>query len=258
MYIMKEGDMSSNVLVVVHGLGEHSERYRDLVRRILRIGYGVITFDLPGHGRSPGIRGHAPLKKILKVLDNIVSELPNPPVLFGHSLGGLVVARYVESGGRSRAIILSSPGLDYDKSKVPDSLVKLAKFLSLVVPFLPMDNRIDPDKLSRNKDAVKRYVEDPLVHRKISVALARDFFVESQKAIEEAGKINVPVLVLIGTADEVTPPEGAKRFFQNLKVRDKKLVEFEGGYHELFEDPEHSEGFYEEITKFLKKVYNPE
>lgn len=251
---MKEGDMSSKVLLVIHGLGEHSGRYRDLVRLALKHGYGVITFDLPGHGRSPGMRGHAPLRKVLRIVDNLAKDTAEPPVIFGHSLGGLVAARYAELGGRLKGLILSSPGLSYDRSKVPDSLVNLAKFLSALVPFLPMDNRIDPKKLSRNEEAVEKYVNDPLVHRKISVALARDFFLESERAVKEAEKITAPVLLLIGTSDEITPPDGARKFFENLRVHDKKKIEFEGGYHELFEDPEHSERFYREIEKFLIEV----
>ncbi len=253
---MKEGDMSSDVLLVIHGLGEHSGRYRELVKRALRLGYGVITFDLPGHGRSPGVRGHAPLKRVLRIVDELAHETMNPPVIFGHSLGGLIAARYAEGGGRSKALILSSPGFSYDESKVSPFLVNLSKFLALIIPFLPMDNRIDPEKLSRSEDAVRRYVSDPLVHRKISVALARDFFVESKRAVEEASKVRVSTLLLIGTADEVTPPDGAREFFKRLAVKDKKIVEFEGGYHELFEDPEHSERFYGEIEDFLKRVYN--
>ena len=252
--MMKEGDMSSKVLLIIHGLGEHSGRYRDLVKLALRRGYGVITFDLPGHGKSHGIRGHAPMKKVLRIVDNLAKETAEPPVIFGHSLGGLIAARYAETGGRLKALILSSPGFSYDRSKVPKSLVNLAKFLSLITPFLPMDNKIDPSKLSRNEDAVKRYVNDPLVHRKISVALARDFFLESERAVVEAGKINVPVLLMIGTSDEVTPPDGARKFYENLRVHTKKKIEFEGGYHELFEDPEHSGRFYEEIEKFLIEV----
>ncbi len=252
--MMKEGDMSSKVLLIIHGLGEHSGRYRNLVKIALKHGYGVVTFDLPGHGKSPGIRGHAPLKKVLRMVDNLAKETAEPPVIFGHSLGGLIAARYAELGGRLKGLILSSPGLSYDKSKVSDSLVNLAKFLSFVVPFLTMDNKIDPNKLSRNEKAVERYVSDPLVHRRISVALARDFFLESEKAIKDAEKIRVPVLLLIGTADEVTPPDGARKFYENLRVHTKKKVEFEGGYHELFEDPEHSERFYKEIEKFLLEV----
>ncbi len=251
---MKEGDMSSDVLMIIHGLGEHSGRHKKLVRTALKLGYGVITFDLPGHGRSPGIRGHAPLSKVLKIVDDLAHDTMNPPVIFGHSLGGLVAARYAEKGGRLKGLILSSPGLDYDRSRVSKSLVNLSKFLASVLPFLPMDNRIDPKKLSRNKEAVEKYINDPLVHKKISVALARDFFIESEKAVEEAGNIKVPVLLMVGTADEITPPEGAKRFYKNLRVSNKKLVEFEGGYHELFEDPEYSERFFAEVVDFLKVV----
>ena len=252
VYVREEGAFDEHILII-HGLGEHSGRYWNFIDRALKEKFSVITFDLPGHGKSKGVRGHAPLKKVLKIVDDMVKRLGRDPIIFGHSLGGLIAARYVEMGGRAKMLILSSPGFSYDKEKVKPSLIGLAKFLAAIVPFLPMNNRIDPKKLSRNKDAVERYVKDPLVHDKISVALARDFFVESERAIEEAGRIKVPVLLLIGTADEVTPPDGAREFFRRLKVKDKKMIEYEGAFHEIFEDPEHASKFYDDIFRFIKE-----
>ena len=244
----------AKTIVVVHGLGEHIGRYERFFDEALKRGYRVIGFDLPGHGKSSGIRGHAPLKKVLAILDGIVRGLEESPVIFGHSLGGLVAARYLERGGRARALILSSPGLSYDKKSVPDFLVSLAKVLSAIVPFLPMSNRIDPNLLSRNRDAVERYVSDPLVHDRISVKLARDFFVESVEAIRQAHTITVPTLITIGTSDEITPPSGAREFYENLGSRIKRLLEYEGAYHEIFEDPEYSDRFYEDIFDFLEDL----
>ena len=251
IYRRVEGAYEDHVLLI-HGLGEHSGRYWGFIEKAIMEKISVYAFDLPGHGKSSGIRGHAPLKKTLKIVDEIARSLPKPPVIFGHSLGGLIAARYVENGGRASMLILSSPAFSYDKEEVTPGLVKLAKFLAAIVPFLPMDNRIDPEKLSRNKETVEKYVRDPLVHRKISVALARDFFLESEIAIKEAEKIEVPTLLLIGGADKVTPPEGAKRFFENLRVKDKELIEYPGAYHEIFEDPEYSSKLYENIFRFIK------
>jgi len=252
MVFIREEGVSKDKILLIHGLGEHSGRYWNFIERAIKEGLAVLTFDLPGHGRSRGIRGHAPLKKILNIIENITKNVKEPLIVFGHSLGGLIAARYVEKGGKAKMLILSSPGFDYDRKKVSNGLVNLAKILAAVVPFLPMSNRIDPNLLSRNKDTVYKYTHDPLVHDKISIALARDFFIESQKAVEEARKINIPTLVLIGTEDKVTPPEGARKFFKNLGSRDKKLIEYEGAYHEIFEDPEYSEKFYNDIFTFIK------
>ncbi|MCD6449109.1 MAG: lysophospholipase, partial [Thermotogaceae bacterium] len=246
VYIREEG-ISKDRILLIHGLGEHSGRYEKFIKRAIKDGFSVLTFDLPGHGKSRGIRGHAPLKKVFNVIENITKNAEKPFVVFGHSLGGLIAARYVENGGKAKMLVLSSPGFDYDRKKVSNGLVNLAKILSAIIPFLPMNNRINPNLLSRNKEAVYKYTHDPLVHDKISVALARDFFVESQKAIEEADKINIPTLVLIGTDDKVTPPEGARNFFENLESKDKKIIEYKGAYHEIFEDPEYSDKFYDDI-----------
>ncbi len=252
VYKRHEGAYEDHILLI-HGLGEHSGRYWPFIERAIMEKLSVLTFDLPGHGRSSGIRGHAPLKRVLKIVDELAQSLPKPPIIFGHSLGGLIAARYVEEGGRASMLILSSPGFSYDKKKVTPGLVRLAKFLATVVPFLPMDNRIDPSKLSRNPKTVENYVNDPLVHRKISVALARDFFVESERAIELADRVTIPTLVIIGTADGVTPPEGAKRFIERVSSKDKELAEYPGAYHELFEDPEFSDRFYDKVFGFIRR-----
>ncbi len=252
VYFREEGAFEDYILII-HGLGEHSGRYWKMIERALSEKLSVVTFDLPGHGKSRGIRGHTSFKKIFKIIDEIVDRFKKPPIIFGHSLGGLIAARYVEETGKARMLILSSPSFSYDKEKVTQGLIELAKFLSFILPFLPMNNRIDPKKLSRNEKTVEDYIKDPLVHDKISVKLAVDFFNEVEKAIHDAGKIKVPTLVIVGTEDKVTPPEGARRFYENLKVEDKAFVEFKGAYHEIFEDPEHSEEFYDTIFGFIKE-----
>ena len=76
---------------------------------------------------------------------------------------------------------------------------------------------------------------------------------ESERAIELADRVTIPTLVIIGTADEVTPPEGAKRFIEKVSSKDKELAEYPGAYHELFEDPEFSDRFYDKVFGFIRR-----
>jgi len=250
------GSSERGSVVVVHGLGEHSGRYERLKDELVKNGFRVVLFDLPGHGESSGIRGHFTFKEVFEVINDYVEESENP-VLFGHSLGGLIAIRYAEaSPGRLKGLVVSSPALSLPRS-VPLPIAITVSFISFFVPMLQLDNGINPEDLSRNNDAVKRYISDPKVHRKISVKLAIEMIKEMKKAREEADKIDCPVLLIVGTKDRITPPEGARAFFENLRTEKKKL-EYEGAYHEIFEDPEYKDAFYKDLLNWLEETLKRE
>ncbi|GAB6135065.1 alpha/beta hydrolase [Thermococcus prieurii] len=251
VYKAKFGEPTLGWVILVHGLGEHSGRYGRLIRELNEAGFAVYTFDWPGHGKSPGKRGHTSIEEAMEIIDYIIAELGEKPFLFGHSLGGLTVIRYAETRpNRIRGVVASSPALA-KSPETPGFTVSLAKFLGKVAPGVVLSNGIKPELLSRNKDAVRRYVEDPLVHDRISAKLGRSIFVNMELAHLKAERIEVPVLLLVGTGDVITPPEGSRRLFERLKVSDKTLREFEGAYHEIFEDPEWADEFYGTIVRWL-------
>ena len=250
------GSSERGSIVVVHGLGEHSGRYERLKNELVKNGFRVVLFDLPGHGESSGIRGHFTFKEVFKVINDYVEESENP-VLFGHSLGGLIAIRYAEEfPGKLKGLVVSSPALSLSRN-VPLSLVITVSFISFFVPMLQLDNGINPEDLSRNSDAVRRYISDPKVHRKISVKLAVEMIKEMKRAREEADKIDCPVLLTVGTKDRITPPEGARAFFENLRTEKKKL-EYEDAYHEIFEDPEYKDAFYKDLLNWLEETLKRE
>jgi len=251
VYRAKFGTPERGWVVLVHGLGEHTGRYGRLIKLLNENGFVVYTFDWPGHGKSPGKRGHTSVEEAMEIIDSIIEELSEKPFLFGHSLGGLTVIRYAETRpDKIRGVIASSPALA-KSPETPNFLVALAKFLGRVVPGLTLSNGIRPELLSRNPEAVRTYVEDPLVHDRVSAKLGRSIFENMEKAHEEAERIKVPVLLLVGTGDIITPPEGSRRFFEKLRVKDKELKEFPGAYHEIFEDPEWADEFYRTIVGWL-------
>ena len=251
VYKARFGTPKRGWVVLVHGLGEHSGRYGKLIEMLNDAGFGVYTFDWPGHGKSPGKRGHTTVEQAMEIIDSIIEEISENVFLFGHSLGGLTVIRYAETRpDKIKGVVASSPAL----AKSPETLgfmVALAKILGRIAPGLTLSNGIKPELLSRNPEAVKAYVEDPLVHDRISTKLGRSIFENMELAHREAGKIKAPVLLLVGTGDVVTPPEGSRRLFEELKVEDKTLKEFPGAYHEIFEDPEWGEEFHKTIVEWL-------
>lgn len=251
VYRARFGEPKLGWVVLVHGLGEHSGRYEKLIKMLNDAGFAVHTFDWPGHGRSGGKRGHATVEQAMKIIDEIAGEIEEKPFLFGHSLGGLTVIRYAETRPDSiRGVVASSPALARSP-KTPGFMVWLAKVLGTVAPGITMSNGLDPGLLSRNPEAVERYISDPLVHDRISAALGKSVFDNMEKAHREAERIRVPVLILVGTGDLITPPEGARRLFEKLGVEDKTLKEFEGAYHEIFEDPEWGDEFHRTIVEWI-------
>lgn len=252
IYKTKSGKGEKGWAVIVHGLGEHSGRYKRLIKMLNDSGVGVYTFDLPGHGKSDGRRGHTKIDECMEIMDGIIEEIGEKPVIFGHSLGGLISLRYAETRpDKIKGVVASAPSIAKPRDTSKFS-VGLAKFLGIILPKMTINNTIDPHTLSRNGEAVKNYIDDPLVHDRISLALARSLFVNIEKVNEEAGKITKPLLILNGTEDVLSPIEGARNFMKKLKIKDKTLREFEGAYHEIFEDPEWADEFQKTIVEWIK------
>jgi len=190
IYKQRLGEPKKGWVLLIHGLGDHSGRYLKLARVLMEKGMGVYTFDFPGHGKSPGKRGHTTIEKIMEIMDEIIEEIKEKPILFGHSFGGLVAIRYAETRpDKPKGVIASSPLLGESMlvSNVEKTLVKL---FGLLVPTLTWNNRMIPELLSRNPRSIIYYTKDPLVHNKISIGLARSLVINMKKAFEEAGNIN--------------------------------------------------------------------
>jgi len=245
------GEPNNGWVVLVHGLGEHCGRYDDFMQLLADSGFSVYAFDWAGHGRSEGKQGHATVEDTFATIDDIIGDIGEKPFLFGHSLGGLTVIRYAERyPERARGVIASSPMLAR-RSAVSRFSVALSKLLGSIIPSLTVHNGIDPSDISRSEDAVQAYRDDPLVHHRTSVALAKSMFTHMDAAHRDAERVMVPVLLLAGTADVLVPPRGARRFMEELAVEDKQLKTFEGAYHEICDDPEWGKMYRDGVVRWL-------
>ncbi|MFO8109596.1 MAG: alpha/beta hydrolase [Thermoplasmata archaeon] len=245
------GKPSKGHVIVVHGLGEHFRRHHRLIEELKKHGYKVHTFDWPGHGMSPGTRGHTTVEECVDIIDSMVKDIQGEPFLFGHSLGGLAVLRYAEEKpSRIKGVVSSSPALQPSED-TSGFTVALASLLSYIVPHSTISNSIRTRDLTSSKKERKKYREDEMVHDRISFALARSLFYNMKKA--HNGRLNVPVLILAGTEDKITPMEGAQRFVNGLECEDKELSIFQGAFHEIFNEPELQEKYYDEILGWLEE-----
>lgn len=231
------------VIAIIHGMGEHFGRYRHVAQFFANAGYATIGIDHRGHGRSEGKRGHAP--SLDHLMDNIALLLKKagelfgdlPLVLYGHSLGGNLAANYVlRRKPKLKGLVLTSPYLKLAFSP-PGWKVALAKGLAKILPSTTLPTELEEAALSRNQNVVKDYRNDPLVHDKMSASFFAAVHPAALYAIEHAGELRVPTLVMHGTGDRITSPEGSKEFAQN-NTQFVTLKLWESLYHETHNEPE--------------------
>lgn len=233
----------SAVLAVVHGYGEHGGRYRGLAEQLAPRGCAVHAYDLRGHGRSGGRRGHLDrftdyLDDTAVFLDAVRGEQPGgQPYLLGHSLGGLIAAAYVEDRPADglAGLILSSPFLRLGRPAPPLKL-GAARLLSLVAPAANIGNTLDPADLTHDQDVVKAYGTDPLNHHVATARWAAEVVAAQGAALEAAGRIRLPFLLLYADADAVADPLASRELFAAAGSADKTEHCYAGYFHELFNE----------------------
>jgi alpha-beta hydrolase superfamily lysophospholipase len=230
------------VIVLVHGFGEHSGRYMNVVNHMTPLGYSIYSFDHRGHGRSQGKPGNITdwsefredLNRFIKFIRNAHTSLPI--ILMGHSMGGLIVLNYILDNPEEnvQTVIASAPLLA--QPDISPVLVLISKILSKIWPGFSIDTKLDVQSLSRDPAVVKAYQKDPLVH---STASAR-FGTELTAAIEwtqaHSADFNKPLLMYHGESDPLVPLAGTKTFFDNVKLKERDMHIYPDGFHEPHND----------------------
>lgn len=234
------------VLVIVHGLAEHSGRYGPTAAYFSERGFAVFAFDHRGHGQSPGRRGHVGSFgefrwDLAAMLAEARARVPGAPVfLLGHSQGGLVVLDHVLDDPRGLAgAVVTSPLLGvHPAQRAPAWLALLARALSVVWPTVPFPNRIDPACLSRDTAVGAAYMADPLV----SHAVSPRWFTSVNKAMarvhEAAPRLTLPTLLLAAGEDRIVDAERSAQFAARAPKTLVEFVRWEGLRHEMLNEPE--------------------
>jgi alpha-beta hydrolase superfamily lysophospholipase len=238
-----EGDIARGTVLIVHGLGEHAQRYAALADEINQWGYTVRSYDQYGHGESAGQRGGLPrASRLLDDLADVVDSTrrlmgPGEPlILLGHSLGGVVATQFVLRQVRHvDGLILSSPAFDAGLSTLQKALLSV---LPKIAPNLSVGNGLDRQYLCRDPEVIEAYCNDPLVHDRISPRLAQWLAVQGQACLTLAPKLNVPTLLMFAGTDRLVSEAGS-RAFADVATRSLMTVKyFETMYHEILNDPE--------------------
>jgi acylglycerol lipase len=233
------------VLLIVHGLAEHSGRYMNIVNHFVPLGYAVYGMDHLGHGKSDGtrvfVRRFEDYTNTFKIyFDRIRRWQPGKPIfLVGHSMGGLISAVYLlDHQAELRGAVLSGVAV-----KVPDNItpaiVIVGKMLSALMPRLGLIG-LDADGVCRDPAVVQAYVSDPLVFKgKTTARLAAEMLKAMQYVSAAATQITLPILIVQGSADKLVDPAGAQMLYDGVSSADKEIRIYDGFYHEVFNEPEH-------------------
>lgn len=237
-------------VVIVHGLGEHGGRYEALAAALNAAGWHAAAPDLRGHGASAGPRGHTPdaqaqLSDLGVVIDHLRgSGAPAPLVLLGHSMGGLIAARFVAADRlgpapawfrRLDGLVLSSPALDPGLNAFQRLLLAT---LAPVAPRLRVGNGLNPAWISRDPEVVRRHREDPLVHDRVTPRTVRFIVDAGQQVIGAAPRWKLPTLLMWAGADRCVAPAGSAAF---AAAAPAEVVEHQAWpelAHEIFNEPE--------------------
>ena len=239
------------VLALIHGLGEHTGRYVHVGKTMTDAGYALVGFDLRGHGKSGGARGHFPtltavIQDMRQFFKYLVQRYPDiPHFLYGHSLGGLLSLSYALqynaglNGVMVTGVALRSP-LQSQKGKIA-----MVNVLGSLLPAVTLPSGLDATTISRDADVVKKYVNDPLVHDKTSLGLGKAAIKAIEYCFAHAQEFKPPLLIMHGAADKLTYPSGSEDFAKlaSENNKDVTLKLWDGLYHEVHNEPEKAEVF---------------
>jgi alpha-beta hydrolase superfamily lysophospholipase len=250
--IKTPGDKAKAVIILVHGLGDHIQRYSHLIEMFLSEEIGFLGVDLPGHGQSDGKRGNIRDYSLTReMLDIMITEykktFPGIPVfIYGHSLGGGIVLEYIlKKNPEITGAIVTSPWLRL--SFEPDRIKLIAaRILKSLFPSLLQPSGLIVSHMSHDKEAVDKYNSDPLIHNKISAGLFYNAVSAGAYSLANAENLKVPLLLIHGSDDLITSPQASRDFASGTKMAELKI--WDGGYHEL-----HNEPFKEEVFSYIVK-----
>jgi len=235
-----EQSRRGNVLVV-HGHGDHSGRYRNVVNQLVPAGYAVHAYDLRGHGHSEGERGFLMAWEEFRldmdaVVNHVRGESVGKPLFFyGHSLGGLIALDYLlhfpdaAHGLVTSAPLVGTPGIS-------PVIIAVARILSRIAPRTMLHTSTDAGGISRDPTVVQAYINDPLVHDWGSARFGGETLSRGKWVQEHVPELNLPVLVLQGGDDRIALPVNSHRLFNSAGSDDKTYREYPEGYHEPHND----------------------
>ncbi len=235
------------IIVLVHGLGEHSGRYPHVVNHLVPLGFAIYSFDHRGHGRSAKklgahVNNWAEYRSDVQAfLQNVRQQAPDLPLfLMGHSMGGLIVLEYTLHHPEGlQGVIASAPAVGaVDASPL---LLFIGRILSKLKPDFLIESQLDASSISRDPDEVQAYENDPLITGKVSARWSTEFTGAIEWTRQNAAQFQPPLLIIHGGGDTLVPPAGSQFFFEQVQQPDKERIVYPNGRHENHNDIHHEQ-----------------
>lgn len=253
--IQSPGENIRAVIILIHGLGEHIQRYTYWADMFRNEGIAFAGVDLPGHGRSEGRKGN--IKSYVMVgemidilLKSCRQTFPGTPIyIYGQSLGGGIVLDYlIQKNPKIKGAIVTSPWLrlSFQPSRIK---IIMASVMKNLLPGLIQPSGLNANHLSQDEAVVEKYKSDPLVHDKISVSLFHGAMAAAKYSLVHASELKVRTLMIHGSNDMICSPEGSREFAGKTGMAELKI--WDGGYHEL-----HNEPFKTDVFKYILNWIN--
>ena len=247
-------DTPKAVIIIVHGICEHSGRYEHVASHFNNRSYSVYRFDNRGHGRSGGDKGYLDDFQLYiddtgTIVEKAIKENPGKPVfMLGHSMGGFITACYgIQNPNKLKGQVLSGA-----PTILLPAVEPLKDFDYKAQARSPIHNNLTKD-ISRDPTVVDAYEKDPLNLKEFTFMLMGETFIRGMKwLIENTASYSCPCLILHGGDDKIVPADSSRSFHDKISSNDKKLKIYDGLYHEIMNEPE-KEIVFEEIHKWLEK-----
>jgi alpha-beta hydrolase superfamily lysophospholipase len=239
------------LIALIHGLGEHTGRYVHVAQALTEAGYALVGFDLRGHGKSGGARGHtasldAYMQDIRQFFGLLKQRYPDlPHFLYGHSLGGLLTLTYtIQYGAGLRGVVVTSSALSSPLQK-QKAKVAMAKILGSLLPTVTLPSGLEAAAISHDPDVVQKYIQDPLVHSSTSLGFGKAALKAVDLCFARAKEFPAPLLMMHGTGDRIAYSSGSEEFAKLVSAAgcDVTLKLWDNLYHEVHNEPEKAEVF---------------
>ena len=226
-------------LLIVHGLAEYADRYRELAGTLADRGISCFAYDQRGHGSRPGTRTH--VERFDDFVDDLNLEAESlarrspglPLFVWGHSMGSIVaIGAVLTARHRWRGAITSSNSLEVFR-RGPNPLNPLFRLAARVLPRIRVPLGLDARKISTDEAVQRAYADDPLIPSTASLRLIVEFAAACERCRGKASQLTLPWLVVHGEADAIAPVQGSRVLFDALQSQDKQLVIYPGLRHEV-------------------------
>jgi alpha-beta hydrolase superfamily lysophospholipase len=240
---------ASWIALLAHGYGEHIARYDHVADALRAAGACVVGPDHQGHGRSAG---ETALIKDFEIIIDDLQELARrtreqnpglPMVLIGHSMGGMIAARYAQRYGKElKALVLSGP------------MFGTRELLTQLMAMDPIpDIPLEPSLLSRDPSVGKAYAEDPLVWHGAFKRTTLEAIIAAMDTIAQGPSLgDLPTLWMHGESDLIVPLDATVPMMEHLRGKTFEKKTYPGAMHEIFNETNREEVI-ADMVAFLRR-----